>query len=70
MHVLLTLAPERSALPRVVSVIHGKGWQIRHLYAEGTSVCLLLDTADQRVVSVLSRIVSVVGVRTDLRCGA
>lgn len=73
MHVSLTLSPARSALPRVLSVIHGKGWQIAHLHAEGTSVCLQLEGADERVVSVLDRVVDVLVVRQAGRpggCGA
>ena len=64
MHVSLTLSPSRLALPRILAVIQGKGWRIGHMCAEGTSVCLLLDGADRRVVTVLSRIVDVVVVRT------
>lgn len=65
MHVSLLLSSSRSALPRVLSVIHGKGWVIRHLHVEGRSACLLLDGADERIVSVLSRILDVVVVTCD-----
>jgi hypothetical protein len=64
-HVSLTLSPSRSALPRVVSVIHGKGWEIAHLHAHGTSVCVLLEGSSlERAVEVLSRVVDVLEVRS------
>lgn len=69
LHCSLVLHPTRSALPRVVSALHSRGLEVRHLHTDGTAVCLLVaGPSAPRLPAVLGRVVDVVDVEVTPNC--
>lgn len=68
-HCSLVLAAHRAALPRVVSALHARGLDVRHLHVEDGNACVLVDgPAAHRAVVLLARLVDVVEVVETTAC--
>jgi hypothetical protein len=68
-HCRVRVSDVRSAVPRLVSVVHARGLTLEHLHVEGTAVCLAVRGAGPaRVAAVLERLVDVADVQLTSSC--
>ena len=68
-HCRVRVSASRSAVPRIVSVLHARGLALEHLHVDGRELCLAVrGAAASRLPALLGRVVDVHDVELTATC--